>query len=93
MFDTHHHADHIYGNILWTQAGATTIAFKEVAEELKRFEPARWLAAAKTRQDVAELTREGVPRDRSLPNRTAICRIDEARMPPNQLHCQGSFIW
>ncbi len=59
VFDTHHHGDHIYGNILWTQAGATTIAFKEVAEELKRFEPARWLASAKTRQDVAELNREG----------------------------------
>jgi glyoxylase-like metal-dependent hydrolase (beta-lactamase superfamily II) len=59
VFDTHHHADHIYGNILWTQAGATTIAFKEVAEELKRFEPARWLAAAKTREDVAELKRDG----------------------------------
>jgi glyoxylase-like metal-dependent hydrolase (beta-lactamase superfamily II) len=61
VFDTHHHGDHIYGNILWTQAGATTIAFKEVAEELKRLEPARWLASAKTREDVAELTREGVP--------------------------------
>src|ERR1039457_4352419 len=61
VFDPHHHADHIYGNILWTQAGATTIAFKEVGEELKRFEPARWLAAAKVRQDVAELAREGVP--------------------------------
>jgi glyoxylase-like metal-dependent hydrolase (beta-lactamase superfamily II) len=59
VFDTHHHADHIYGNNLWTQAGATTIAFKEVAEELKRFEPARWLASAKTRQDVAELKRDG----------------------------------
>ena len=59
VFDTHHHADHIYGNILWTQAGATTIAFKEVAEELKRFEPARWLASAKTREDVAELKRDG----------------------------------
>jgi glyoxylase-like metal-dependent hydrolase (beta-lactamase superfamily II) len=59
VFDTHHHADHIYGNILWTQAGATTIAFKQVAEELKRFEPARWLAAAKTRADVADLKRDG----------------------------------
>lgn len=58
VFDTHHHADHIYGNSLWTQAGATTIAFKEVAEELKRFEPARWLASAKRRQDVAELNRD-----------------------------------
>ena len=59
VFDTHHHADHIYGNILWTQAGATTIAFKEVAEELKRFEPARWLASAKKRPDVAELKQGG----------------------------------
>jgi glyoxylase-like metal-dependent hydrolase (beta-lactamase superfamily II) len=55
VFDTHHHGDHLYGNSLWTQAGATTLAFKGVAEELKRFEPARWQAAAKSRNDVAEL--------------------------------------
>src|SRR5580693_5998506 len=55
VFDTHHHGDHLYGNLLWTQAGATTLAFKGVADELKRFEPARWLAAAKNRNDVAEL--------------------------------------
>jgi cyclase len=59
VFDTHHHGDHLYGNVIWTQAGATTLAFKGVAEELKRLEPARWLAAAKTRKDVAELNREG----------------------------------
>ncbi|MGA2268515.1 MAG: MBL fold metallo-hydrolase [Bryobacteraceae bacterium] len=59
VFDTHHHGDHLYGNILWTQAGATTIAFQGVAAELKRFEPERWLASAKKRQDVAELGREG----------------------------------
>lgn len=55
VFDTHHHGDHLYGNSLWTQGGATTLAFKGVAEELKRFEPARWTAAAKSRNDVAEL--------------------------------------
>ena len=55
VFDTHHHGDHLYGNSVWTQAGATTIAFKQVADELKRLEPARWQAAAKTRTDVAEL--------------------------------------
>src|SRR5579872_1550109 len=49
VFDTHHHGDHLYGNVLWTEAGSTTMAFKEVAEELKRFEPARWTAAAKSR--------------------------------------------
>ena len=59
VFDTHHHGDHLYGNLVWTQAGATTLAFKGVGEELKRLEPARWAAAAKTRQDVAELKRDG----------------------------------
>jgi cyclase len=59
VFDTHHHGDHLYGNPVWTEAGATTIAFKQVGEELKRFEPARWQAAAKTRADVAELHRDG----------------------------------
>ena len=28
VFDTHHHGDHAYGNPLWTQAGATTFAYK-----------------------------------------------------------------
>jgi glyoxylase-like metal-dependent hydrolase (beta-lactamase superfamily II) len=59
VFDTHHHGDHLYGNAVWTQAGATTLAFKGVADELKRLEPARWLDTAKQRKDVAELNREG----------------------------------
>ena len=58
VFDTHHHGDHLYGNILWTQAGATTIAFKGVGEELKRVEPGRWQQTAKQRPDVAELNRD-----------------------------------
>jgi glyoxylase-like metal-dependent hydrolase (beta-lactamase superfamily II) len=59
VFDTHHHGDHLYGNSVWTQAGATTLAFKGVADELKRLEPARWQDTAKSRKDVAELNREG----------------------------------
>ena len=59
VFDTHHHGDHIYGNLIWTQDGATTLAFQGVAQEMKRLEPARWLAAAKTRPDVAELNQAG----------------------------------
>jgi len=59
VFDTHHHGDHLYGNILWTRAGATTLAFKQVGEELKRLEPGRWQAAAKERKDVAELNQSG----------------------------------
>jgi glyoxylase-like metal-dependent hydrolase (beta-lactamase superfamily II) len=55
VFDTHHHGDHAYGNPVWTQAGATTLAYKGVVEEMKRYEPARWQATAKSRKDVAEL--------------------------------------
>jgi cyclase len=57
VFDTHHHGDHAYGNPLWTQAGATTFAYKGVAEEMARYEPQRWLADAAKRKDVAELHR------------------------------------
>jgi cyclase len=58
VFDSHHHGDHFYGNAVWTAAGATTLAFKEVAEEMKRLEPARWREAAKKRKDIAELNRD-----------------------------------
>src|SRR5580704_8162425 len=55
VFDTHHHGDHTYGNAVWTGMGAMTIAYKGVTEEMKRYEPKRWLATAKERKDVAEL--------------------------------------
>ena len=57
VFITHHHGDHDYGSAVWTSAGATTFAYKAVAEEMKRYEPARWREAAKSRADVAELNR------------------------------------
>ena len=55
VFNTSSHGDHIYGNPIWTQAGAITLANAGVAEEMKRFEPARWQAAVKERPDVAAL--------------------------------------
>jgi cyclase len=58
VFDTHHHGDHAYGNPIWTEAGATTLAYKGVADEMKRYEPARWQAAAKGRTDVGEMHRD-----------------------------------
>jgi cyclase len=58
VFDTHHHGDHAYGNAVWTQMGAITIAYQGVADEMKRYEPARWRDAAKSRPDVAELNRD-----------------------------------
>src|SRR3979409_1251809 len=59
VFDTHHHGDHAYGNPIWTEAGPTTLAYKGVAEEMKRYEPKRWQDSAKQRKDVAELNRTG----------------------------------
>lgn len=55
VFDTHHHGDHLYGNPIWTKAGAKTLAYAGVLEELKRYEPARWLDTAKQRKDVGDL--------------------------------------
>src|SRR5258708_16578744 len=42
VFDTHHHGDHAYGNLVWTQAGATTLAYKGVVGELNKHQPPRW---------------------------------------------------
>ena len=55
VFDTHHHGDHAYGNPVWTLAGATTLAYVGVTEEMKRYEPTSWQNSAKNRKDVAEL--------------------------------------
>jgi len=55
VFDTHHHGDHAYGNPIWSRMGATTLAHVGVAEEMKRYEPQRWLQSAKERKDVADL--------------------------------------
>ena len=55
VFDTHHHGDHAYGNAVWTQAGAVTIAYQGVADEMKRYEPSRWRTASKERKDVADM--------------------------------------
>ena len=60
VFDTHHHGDHSYGNAVWTDAGASTLAYVGVAEEMKRYEPARWQQSAKERKDVADMHQPSV---------------------------------
>ena len=88
VFDTHHHGDHLYGNAIWTQAGATTLAFKGVAEELKRLEPARWQDAAKTRKDVAELKRDAPEPPKQDINETTVRaerRLAQGGVPPLRL--------
>lgn len=60
VFDTHHHGDHSYGNALWTGAGATTLAYRGVADEMRRYEPGRWQQTEKERPDVAAMHQPSV---------------------------------
>jgi glyoxylase-like metal-dependent hydrolase (beta-lactamase superfamily II) len=60
VFDTHHHADHAYGNKVWADAGATIVSSVGAMEEMKRVEtgrfgrePGRWEKSAAKRPDVA----------------------------------------
>ncbi len=62
VFDTHAHRDHSYGNILWTQAGATTFAYQGVDDEMDRYEPTRWQTTAAQREDVRALNLTDAPR-------------------------------
>ena len=55
VIDTHHHQDHAYGNAVFTRAGAITIGYVGMYEEMKRYEPANWLRVSKGRKDVAAL--------------------------------------
>src|ERR1019366_9894059 len=52
VFDTHAHGDHAYGNSVWTAAGATTMAFQGVTDEMNRWEPKRWQEALPKRPDL-----------------------------------------
>jgi cyclase len=79
VFDTHHHGDHLYGNPVWTAAGATTLAFAQLSQELKRLEPARWVSTAKTRKDVDELKRDGPEPPKQEINETMFVLSDGSR--------------
>ena len=60
VFDTHAHGDHSYGNSLWTAAGATTLAYYKILDEMDKYEPARWKAAEAKREDVRDLHQDNV---------------------------------
>jgi cyclase len=66
VFDTHAHGDHSYGNSVWTAAGATTMAFRGVVNEMNRWEPARWQAAMAKRDDVRETGERNVQRPQKI---------------------------
>ena len=79
VFDTHHHEDHAYGNSVWTQAGAITLAARGVADEMRRYEPGRWQSIAVERKDVAELNRSGPEPPRQTFDRSPFVLKDGTR--------------
>jgi glyoxylase-like metal-dependent hydrolase (beta-lactamase superfamily II) len=42
VFDTHYHADHLFGDSVWVDAGATNLCSAECTEESLRKNPANW---------------------------------------------------
>ncbi len=59
-FDTHHHGDHAYGNLVWIENGAVPVAHAGVIQEMMKYEtgfyggaPGRWEKETKSRPDVA----------------------------------------
>ncbi len=66
VFDTHAHGDHSYGNSVWTAAGATTMAFRGVVDEMNRWEPTRWQAAMAKRDDVRQTGESDVQRPQKV---------------------------
>jgi cyclase len=79
VFDTHAHGDHSYGNSLWTKAGATTLAYVGVREEMDRYEPTRWQSAVSKREDVRSLGEADVERPRNVFRGRKFVLRDETR--------------
>ena len=55
VINTHHHPDHSYGNHIFTELGATTIAYVGDYEEMHRYEPQTWKQVSRVRKDVGAL--------------------------------------
>jgi cyclase len=79
VFDTHAHGDHSYGNSVWTAAGATTVAFRGVVNEMNRWEPARWQAAMAKRDDVRATGESDVERPQKIIDGDSFVLKDKTR--------------
>ena len=79
VFDTHAHGDHSYGNSLWTAAGATTIAYSGVLKDMDRYEPLRWQAAVKGREDVRSLHQDNVEQPKQTFTKSPFILQDSTR--------------
>jgi glyoxylase-like metal-dependent hydrolase (beta-lactamase superfamily II) len=78
VFDTHAHGDHSYGNSTWTAAGATTLAYKGVVDDMNRYEPERWHTAEQKREDVRDLHQPNVEYPKQIFSGTRFILKDSA---------------
>jgi cyclase len=79
VFDTHAHGDHSYGNSVWTAAGATTVAFRGVVNEMNRWEPTRWQVAITKRDDVRATGESDVQRPQKIIDGDSFVLKDKTR--------------
>lgn len=79
VFDTHAHRDHSYGNVIWTRAGATTLAYKGVVDEMNRYEPQRWQTTAAEREDVRDLHLQDAQRPQKVFSKSPFVLKDSTR--------------
>lgn len=79
VFDTHAHGDHSYGNSIWTAAGATTLAYYKILDEMDKYEPTRWQAAEAKREDVRDLHQDNVQRPRQTFRKSPFILKDSTR--------------
>jgi len=98
VFDTHAHRDHSYGNILWTEAGATTFAYQGVDDEMDRYEPTRWQTTAVEREDVRALNLTDAPRPQLVFHKSPFILRDSTREVQfyflGWAHTRGDgFVW
>ena len=98
VFDTHAHGDHSYGNSTWTAAGATTLAYSGVVDEMNRYEPGRWHAAEQKREDVRDLHQPDVERPKQTFTKSPFILQDGTREVEfihfGWAHTQGdAFLW
>lgn len=98
VFDTHAHRDHSYGNIVWTEAGAITFAYRGVDDEMDRYEPARWRTTAAEREDVRSLNLTDAPRPQLVFSQSPFILKDSTREVQfyflGWAHTRGDgFVW
>jgi len=98
VFLTHAHRDHSYGSIIWTEAGATTVAYQGVDDEMDRYEPERWRATAAARDDVRSLNLDDAPRPQLVFRHSPFILKDSTREVRfyffGWAHTQGDgFVW